>query len=209
MSTMILYKKMIEEAMAAQRADVDTVAKKRGGPFVVADAKAYLTAVRKMKPIDTQSAAVFRLHTDSVKAHFSVLEKLTKRYGRRMTRSSNTTRPRWSWRSSSRKTRRSKKASRPSQTPSEGGSTRRQGSRPQVLGFYGPTCVVDFALIPGSTSNVVNQILKTTDIPLAHKQAILASKSWAMNTSYGSGMCSPTKWRRVRPWRMRLRQRSG
>ena len=26
-------------------------------------------------------------------------------------------------------------------------------------GFYGPTCVVDFALMLGSTSNVVNQIL--------------------------------------------------
>lgn len=53
--------------------------------------------------------------------------------------------------------------------------------------FDGPTCVVDFALIPGSTSNVVNQILQKTDIPAAHKQAILASKSWGMNTSYGIG----------------------
>ena len=29
----------------------------------------------------------------------------------------------------------------------------------------------DFALIPGSTSNVVNRILKTIDIPDVHKQA--------------------------------------
>ena len=56
-----------------------------------------------------------------------------------------------------------------------------------IPGFYGPTCVVDFALIPGSTSNVVNQILQTVNIPVAHKQAILASKSWGMNTSYGIG----------------------
>jgi hypothetical protein len=54
-------------------------------------------------------------------------------------------------------------------------------------GFYGPTCVVDFALMPGSTSNVVNRILKTMEIPEAHKQAILSSKSWGMNTSYGIG----------------------
>ena len=73
-----LYQKMIDEAMAAQRADVDTVKKKRGGPFVVADAKAYLTAVKEMKPAGEQSPAVFRLHTDSVNAHFDVLEKLTK-----------------------------------------------------------------------------------------------------------------------------------
>ena len=54
-------------------------------------------------------------------------------------------------------------------------------------GFYGPTCVVDFALIPGSTSNVVNRILSGITIPADHKQAILAAKSWGMNTSYGIG----------------------
>jgi len=47
--------------------------------------------------------------------------------------------------------------------------------------------VVDFALIPGSTSNVVNRILKETRIPDDHKKAILAAKSWGMNTSYGVG----------------------
>jgi hypothetical protein len=41
--------------------------------------------------------------------------------------------------------------------------------------------------MPGSTSNVVNQILKKTDIPTNHKQAILAAKSWGMDTSYGIG----------------------
>jgi hypothetical protein len=46
---------------------------------------------------------------------------------------------------------------------------------------------VDFALIPGSTSNIVNRILKHTDIPDVHKQAILSAKSWGMNTSYGFG----------------------
>ena len=54
-------------------------------------------------------------------------------------------------------------------------------------GFYGPTCVVDFALMPGSTSNVVNQLLLDMDIPVLHKQAILSAKSWGMNTSYGIG----------------------
>ena len=41
--------------------------------------------------------------------------------------------------------------------------------------------------MPGSTSNVVNQILHKTDIPVSHKQAILSAKSWGMNTSYGIG----------------------
>ena len=42
----------------------------------------------------------------------------------------------------------------------------------RYAGFYGPTCVLDFALIPGSTSNIVNQILKKTEIPDDHNQAI-------------------------------------
>ncbi len=37
-------------------------------------------------------------------------------------------------------------------------------------GFYGPTCVVDFAFCPGSTTSVVNEILKGVDIPTAHKK---------------------------------------
>ena len=50
-------------------------------------------------------------------------------------------------------------------------------------GFYGSSCVVDFALILGSTSNVVNQILLKTDIPVNHKQTNLVAKSWGINTS--------------------------
>ena len=72
-----LYKKMIDEAMAAQRADVGMV-KKRGQAFVIDDAKVYLDAVKKMKPVGDQSKAVFQLHTESVKAHFESLERLTK-----------------------------------------------------------------------------------------------------------------------------------
>jgi hypothetical protein len=57
--------------------------------------------------------------------------------------------------------------------------------------MYGPTCVVDFAFSTGSTSNVVNRILRgelvPLEIPKDHKRTILASKSWGMNTSYGFG----------------------
>jgi hypothetical protein len=73
-----LYKKMIDEAMATQRADVGMVKKKRGQAFVIDDAKAYLDAVNQMKPVGDQSKAVFQLHTESVKAHFESLEGLTK-----------------------------------------------------------------------------------------------------------------------------------
>lgn len=183
-----LYSKMVDEAMAAQRADVEVIKKRRGQTFVVDDAKGYLDAVKLMKPLTDQSKAVFRLHTDSVKAHFDVLEALTM-----------TVRPE------------DDPYVEHYQTPvvmeilydqdpefrksvddfvdAIGKAEALVGMEAarRYAGFYGPTCVVDFALIPGSTSNVVNQILRTVDIPLAHKQAILASKSWGMNTSYGFG----------------------
>lgn len=183
-----LYKKMVDEAMAAQRADVGMVKKKRGEAFVIEDARAYLDAVSQMKAVEDQSKAVFSLHTDSVKAHFEVLKGLTE-----------TVRPE------------DDPFVEHYQTPAvleilygEDPAFRKsvdafiegigkaealigRESARRYAGFYGPTCVVDFALIPGSTSNVVNQILQTVDIPVAHKQAILASKSWGMNTSYGIG----------------------
>ncbi len=180
--------KMIDEALAAQHADVETVKKKRGTEFTLADAGAYLEAARKMHPIGDQSEAVFRLHLDSVATHFKVLSGLTDRV-----------RPE------------DDPFVEHYQTPvvlaylTEQDEAFRQSleifidqiGKSEALigresirrygGLYGPTCVVDFALIPGSTSNVVNQILRETPIPVDHKQAILAAKSWGMNTSYGIG----------------------
>ncbi len=183
-----IFEKMVEEAMTAQWADVKTVKEKRGKEFVIDDVKAYVDAANKMKAIGDQSKAVFRLHVDSVNAHFEILKSLTK-----------TIRPE------------DDPFVEHYQTPAileilydEDESFRKSmevfieaiGKSEALIGlecvrryggFYGPTCVVDFALVPGSTSNVVNRILKTIDIPEHHKQAILAAKSWGMNTSYGIG----------------------
>ncbi len=183
-----IFEKMVEEAMAAQWADVKTIKEKRGGEFVIDDVKAYVEAANKMKAVGNQSKAVFRLHVDSVNAHFEILKSLT-----------NTIRPE------------DDPFVEHYQTPAileilydEDESFRKSmeafieaiGKNEALIGrecvrryggFYGPTCVVDFALVPGSTSNVVNRILKTLDIPEQHKQAILAAKSWGMNTSYGIG----------------------
>ena len=183
-----LYKKMIDEAMGAQRADVNILKAKRGGPFKVADGQGYVDAVNKMKAEGDQSKAVMDLHVQSVNAHFDTLKGLTDFV---------------------------KPEDDPFvehyQTPvvleilcDEDAAFKKSldtfiaqikkseaiiglESARRYAGFYGPTCVVDFALIPGSTSNVVNQILKKTDIPADHKKAILAAKSWGMNTSYGVG----------------------
>jgi hypothetical protein len=183
-----LYEKMVDEAMSAQRADVETVKNKRGKEFVIEDTKAYVDVANKMKPIGNQSKSVFRLHVDSINAHYEILKSLTR-----------TVRPE------------DDPFVEHYQTPvilevlydedekfkqsvekfiSAIGKAEALIGRESVRrygGFYGPTCVVDFALIPGSTSNVVNRILMETDIPKEHKQAILAAKSWGMNTSYGIG----------------------
>ncbi len=183
-----LYRKIINEALMAQHADVDTVKRKRGSNFIVEDTRAYVDVANKMKAIDNQSKSVFKLHVDSVNAHFNILSSLTK-----------TVRPEDDpfvehyqtpaileiICEEDEKFKKSLEAFIAAVGRAEAlvglEAARRYG------GFYGPTCVVDFALIPGSTSNVVNRILKTVDIPAAHKQAILAAKSWGMNTSYGFG----------------------
>lgn len=183
-----IIKKMVAEAMTAQHADVDMIKKKRGQSFVIDDTKVYAEAVQAMKPAGNQSKGVFALHTESVKAHYTILKNLTA-----------TIRPE------------DDPFVEHYQTPvimemlyDEDPAFKKsvdvfvsgigkaealigKESARRYAGYYGPTCVVDFALIPGSSSNIVNQILKTVDIPVAHKQAILASKSWGMNTSYGFG----------------------
>jgi len=183
-----LYEKMVNEALAAQKADVNTVNKYRGSEFKLEHTKAYVDVANKMEAVAGQSEAVINLHVDSINTHYDTLTDLTK-----------TVRPE------------DDPFVEHYQTPAileilyeEDKSFKESvdkfidaivksediiglDSLRRYAGFYGPTCVVDFALIPGSTSNIINQILKRTDIPEDHKQAILAAKSWGMNTSYGIG----------------------
>jgi len=183
-----LYEKMVTEAMAAQRADVDTIKKNRGGKFKITDTKPYMDVVDQMTVVDGQSKSVIDLHVNSVKTHYNTLVGLT-----------DTIRPEDDPFVEHYQTPavleilyendESFKKSVDTFIESIGKSEALIGREVvrRYGGFYGPTCVVDFALIPGSTSNIVNRILKHTDIPTEHKQAILSAKSWGMNTSYGIG----------------------
>ena len=179
---------MVDEAMAAQRADVTTIKKNRGSEFKIKDSESYVKVAGNMKAMDGQAKSVFDLHVNSVNAHYDTLSSLT-----------DTVRPE------------DDPFVEHYQTPaileilSEEDEEFEKSLKTFIStidkcesligkevirrygGFYGPTCVVDFALIPGSTSNIVNQILLETKIPENHKQAILAAKSWGMNTSYGFG----------------------
>ena len=185
---MSLYKKMIDEAVGATLAVHGVIKKKRGGTFKLTDCKPYVDAVNKMKPTKEQSKEVIDLHVQSVNAHYDILCSLT-----------DTIRPE------------DDPFVEHYQTPpileilyQEDAafkasmdafikaiadnkalvgleSVRRYG------GFYGMTCVVDFAFSCGSVPNLVNRILKGMKIPADHKKTILSSKSWGMNTSYGLG----------------------
>ncbi len=206
-----LYEKMINEAMAAQRADVDTVKAKRGQKFVIEDTKPYVDVAKKMTAIGgDQSQAVIDLHKNSVVSHYEILKGLT-----------TTVRPE------------DDPFVEHYQTPvvlevlkdQDEAFAKSVDIFVQAIadeealigleavrhygGFYGPTCVVDFALIPGSTSNVVNRVLLKTDIPDDHKRAILAAKSWGgMNTSYALENTSPTPSRQEPPPPRQRRKRS-
>lgn len=183
-----IYEKMINEAMAAQHADVEVLKKKRGLKFHMKDAAAYVDAVNKMTVGEKQSAAVIDLHKESVKTHFNVLTKLC-----------SSIKPEDDPFVEHYQTpvvleilaEQDEKFAQSLTVFAESIKTNqaivgKEAAR-VYAGFYGPVCAVDFALMPGSTSNVVNQILAKTDIPVDHKKAILAAKSWGMNTSYGIG----------------------
>ena len=185
---MSVYEKMINEALAAQWADVETIKEKRGTDFKISDAQPYVDAVNKMSAAEGQSQTVFDLHINSVNAHFNILKELT-----------DTVRAE------------DDPFVEHYQTPpileilfEEDPSFREsmdvfiqaiadnealigKESIRRYGGFYGPVCVVDFAFSPGSTSNVVNRILKDLNMDASHKEAILSAKSWGMDTSYGIG----------------------
>jgi hypothetical protein len=185
---MAVFEKMVNEGVGATKAVFGVIKEKRGGTFKLTDAKPYVDAVNKMKPGDGQSKEVIDLHVQSVNAHYDILIGLT-----------DTIRPE------------DDPFVEHYQTPpileilydevpefkdsmwkfiDALGANKALVGREAVRrygGMYGPTCVVDFAMSVGSVPNMVNRILREMDMPAEHKQAILACKSWGMNTSYGLG----------------------
>jgi hypothetical protein len=185
---MSVYEKMIDEAIAAQKADVEVIKEKRGKEFRLNDVKPYVDVANKMKAEGDQSQAVFDLHIDSINAHFEILSNLT-----------DTVRPEddpfvehyqtgpileilYDEKPDFRKA-----MDKFIQGIDKAEALIGREVIRRYGGFYGPTCVVDFALVPGGTTNLVNRILTPLDIEDDYKRTILASKSWGMNTSYGIG----------------------
>ncbi|HYG58147.1 MAG TPA: DUF2193 family protein [Symbiobacteriaceae bacterium] len=183
-----VFENMVNQGLAAIKADVINIKQRRGTQFKVTDAKPYVDAVNAMKPTEEQCKEVFDLHIESVNAHYKILTGLT-----------DTVRPEDDPFVEHFQTpvileilyaeipefRKSVelfiKAIKDEEALIGRESVRRYG------GMYGPVAGVDFTLSPGSTANVFNRILAKLDIPKQHKEIILASKSFGMNTSYCLG----------------------
>jgi hypothetical protein len=188
MASKAIYEKMIKEAVAAAKADLGVIGEKRGGPFVFTDCQPYVDAVNAMKPGAGQAKEVFDLHVQSVNAHYEILKDISVNGTIRAEDDPFVEHY---------------------QTPpileilydevpefkdsmwkfidaiADNKALVGRESIARYGGMYGLTCVVDFAFSVGSVPNLVNRILTGLDIPKDHKRAILAAKSWGMNTSYG------------------------
>ena len=188
MASQAIYEAMVSQALAALKADVTNIKAKRGKPFRVEDAKPYVDAVNGMKAVDNELPEAIALHVESVNAHFEILCELT-----------DTVRPEDDPFVEHYQTppileilyeeQPDFRASVEKFIDAIADNRALVGREVARLygGMYGPTCVVDFTLSPGSTVNLFNRILQRVDIPADHKKTILASKSFGMNTSYGLG----------------------
>lgn len=186
-----LYSKAIDEALSLMKADLEILRKHRGGKFLIKDVKPYVDVVDRLKPMGEQEGVVFSLHKDSVRNHYEILDELTKTLDQQ-----------------------DEAYTEHFQTPAlmeilyekdpefrefverfilEIENSRdiisKEGIR-KYSGFYGPTCVLDLALTPGSTGDILNQIIERMNISEKEKyyaQTVLASKSWGLNTAYAFG----------------------
>ena len=185
-----VLKKMVENAIAAQRADINVIKIKRGGIFKIEDSLPYVEAAKKMKPIGEMKKEVIDLFVTAVTAHYEILKEIAR---------AGTIRPE------------DDPFVEHYQTPvvlkilyeldpkfreavekfvQEIEKRRDLIGREAVkkyTGFYGSTTVVDFAFSIGSMPGYFGYILDKTDIDPKYKETILAAKSWGMNTSYGFG----------------------
>ncbi len=185
---MSIEEKVVGEAIAAQKASVRCIKDNRYSDFLLEHALPFVEAVRDIRVHPDQSKEAMDLYQQSVLIHYDVLTSLTK-----------TVSPldcaflEWQ------------------QTPItldvmyDLDPDFRQAVSEFVdvieesddiigveaarihTGFYGIISATDFAALPGSTLNVIAQIIERSSIPKEYKQAIMAAKSWGLNGIYVFG----------------------
>ncbi len=73
-----IFAKMVEESIAAQRADVEAIRRKRIGKFAIEDTRPCVDAVSNTRAVGGQAESIVRLHVDSVNAPCGIIRDLTK-----------------------------------------------------------------------------------------------------------------------------------
>jgi len=182
----VVTEKAIEETIGVKNVITDTILENRGGKFKIEDCKSFVDQVNEMEPGRGQEESVVNLHVSSVNTHYDILSDLCE-----------TIAPKDDPFVEHYQTppvleilcELDKEFKDSLETFIDAIADNKEIIGREAVriygGVYGPTCVVDFALTPGSTSNIVQRILKTIDIPEEHKEGILGLKGWGMNTSYG------------------------
>jgi hypothetical protein len=183
-----LQTKALNEAFSLMEANIEVLRLHRGKRFMFRDLRSYVDVACSLKASGGQSEAVFDLHTESVKHHYDIFSSLSDSLGYKeepytehlqgpgilellyeMDPYLRSFVDRFI-----------------SQLDKSIDLIIKEGER-KHSGFYGPVCAADFALTPGSTANVLNQVLRSMDVAEEEKyyaRTILAAKSWGMNTSY-------------------------
>ncbi len=180
--------KVLDEAILLQEISVSIIKEKRYSNFELSHAEPFVEAVRGIEPHSSQSEEALNLYKYSLITHYEVLSSLTKTV-----------------------TPKECVFLEYQQTPvvleilyemdrdfrdSVEEFVRAINESDDILmleamrlhtGYYGITSAKDFAAIPGSTFNVLVQVLERADIDKEHKMAILATKSWGLNTTYVFG----------------------
>ena len=186
-------RKIVEDLVAVQKADISVIGEKRGGKFRISDAAPYVDAVKKMEPLAGMKKEVIDLHVNSVVAHFEILRDIAK---------NETILPKDDpfvehyqtpvvlevlYELDPKLREAVEKFVASFDKPEIRAFIGREAFR-KATGYYGPTCVVDFAVSVGGMSGIFATILDKLDIDPKYKETILAAKSWGMNTSYGFGV---------------------
>jgi len=182
--------KIAEDTIAAQKADISVIRERRGGKFVIPDAAPYVEATKKMAAVGPMKKEVIDLFVASVVAHYDILNEIA--VDKTIIPEDDPYVEHYQtpvvleilyeldpkFRESVEKFVKALDDNK--------GFIGKELVR-KYAGFYGPTCVVDFAYAVGGMPGIHAAILEKLDIPKEHKETILAAKSWGMATSYGFG----------------------
>lgn len=183
-----LIEKVVQDAIAAQKASVDIIKANRYNDFTLEQTRPFVEVVRNFETHPDQSGEAMALYQQSVLIHFDVLTSLTDTVS-----AFDCAFLEWQ------------------QTPitldilyeldkdfrsavdvfiktiEESDDIIGLEATRVHNGFYGIISSKDFAALPGSTFNVLAQIIARTPIDKKYKQAILAAKSWGLNGIYVFG----------------------